>query len=164
MPQATVLPRFQTPRSADWRPALQALLRTELLCALRVRCGMQDCPGDLGWVVLHSPMPELSDAWMFAYLAPRGFALAHDAENRPVAPPTYTRSQRQRAAHPHQQRTDWQGGLGAYELGGDTHGLDDGRPVRVRCDRCNGQRLMEFGLRETRQAIARALQRSVDSC
>lgn len=89
--------------------------------AVRVRCAMRDCPGDLGWIILAAPGVTM-------YLAPRGFVA--DEKGR------YRKASRNVARRPHSAQGDWKGNLPPRSLPGETIGLSESGPIDVVCPMC----------------------------
>ena len=101
--------------------------------AWRVRCGVRDCPADLGMVC-----GDNRSGWM--YVADRGFVQskgdrrlfqrsARSAKKAALGMPLVGR-------RPHGRRGDAHGNVGPHELGATLYGLDDGFADSVGCDKC----------------------------
>jgi hypothetical protein len=114
--------------------------------ALRIRCGMKDCPGELGRAARQRYMAGMGcePYDFFVYQAPRGFVKLAETDH-----PVYALSRRARAMmrqglpprgrRTHSGRGDWDSSreLRPYDLPGETYGLDEGAPVGLVCPVCN---------------------------
>jgi hypothetical protein len=140
-------PRFQTLPRERWRsvfsrPEAPHLATTRLVAALRLRCRMPDCPGDLGCVIAE----EFDPAWppTYSYLAPPGFTHGDRPPRgftprpgwRPEPEVHFRVPRRARPSQAHAAVQDHQGALSAWAMPGTTWGLDDGRPVYIGCPVC----------------------------
>lgn len=105
--------------------------------AVRLRCLMKDCPGELGRVVCSHPV-EGQSSW--EYQAPRGFV--QKAERLWAESPRARRFRRREwglhGRRHHKGVSDWnrERPLRPWEMPGETWGLDDGQPVCVECNVC----------------------------
>ncbi len=151
----TLPPRFQPLPRDRWQAAFDhshSGAPSWIGSAFRVRCGMKDCPGDLGSVALFRVPdggPQPND---WEYQVPRGFVSTGErmwAESKRASalrrrglPP------RGRSRRPHPRQFDWDmleplTPLKPFEMPNDIADLgEDGLPVFVECPIC--QRLMRF--------------------
>jgi hypothetical protein len=130
-------PRFQELRPDRWRnPAGKG----RILAALRLRCRMPDCPGDLGEVYCIEMAPG---HLLHVYCAPTGFTRGDSRHPEQAvrfrlsgrARKLAQRGLAPRGRHPHGRPPSFLSNdrAGTWEAYGDRYGLDDGRGILIEC-------------------------------
>lgn len=137
-----VAPRFQRLPDSAWSSALPVeLVPGDEVAVLRIRCGMKDCPGDLGSV---ARLTTFDGHVSLDYRAPRGFVRDRDSSEAPTFRESQTAKRAARVGlplegrRPHRKTRDWDQSapLDRRGMPGQSYGLDDGKPLMVACNRC----------------------------
>lgn len=149
-----LLPRMRRVAPDTFQTTLDNALagwQTNVTAVARLRCGMEDCPGDLGHVAMIAYVAGIAD-YYWGYHTPRGFVKRDDGcwcmGGRARSRRDKGLNMTGRAAHG--RAGDWNKAqpLGAKELPAEGELMDEGVPLYIRCDRC--PRLMRVSIADVR--------------